>query len=40
MWPAELEHKIGDVLLANDSEYRITYQGHCIKFQNQLLFYW
>lgn len=40
VWPAKLKHKIGDVLLADDNEYRITYQGHCIKLQNQLLFYW
>jgi hypothetical protein len=40
IWPANMYHKIGDVALANDDEYRITYQGHCIKLPDKLLFYW
>jgi hypothetical protein len=40
IWPANMYHKIGDVALANDDEYRITYQGHCIKLSDKLLFYW
>ena len=40
IWPANMQHKIGDVALASDDEYRITYQGHCIKLPDRLLFYW
>lgn len=40
IWSANLYHKIGNIVLANDNEYRITYQGHCIKLPDKLLFYW
>jgi hypothetical protein len=40
IWSANMPHKIGDVHLVSDDDYRITYQGHCIKLEDKLLYYW
>ena len=40
IWSANMLHKIGDVHLVGDNDYRITYQGHCIKLEDKLFYYW
>ena len=39
-WKSDIWHRIGDVILENENEYRITYQGHFIIQADKLLYYW
>lgn len=39
VWPGSMPHKIGDVDLSMGGK-RITYQGHFIKTETELLYYW
>lgn len=40
VWRGGDLHKIGDVHLAGNTDYRITFQSHCVIQQNKLLYYW
>ena len=40
VWRGSDWHKIGDVHLADNTDYRITFQSHCVIQQNKLLYYW
>jgi len=39
-WKSDIFHKIGDVILDDDTDYRITFQGHFILQPDKLLYYW
>ena len=39
-WKSDIWHKIGDVVLQDANDYRITYQGHFIIQDNKILYYW
>lgn len=40
VWKSDIWHKIGDVILTNENDYRITFQGHFIVQPDKILYYW
>lgn len=39
-WPGKTPHRIGDVILSTDSQYRISLQGHYYENDHILEYYW